>query len=1617
MTPTDERFDLFVSYAHTDDRDGWITQFVNVLIEARNRVDYRPWQRFFDVDGIRPGHDWEQRLAKAGSAGALLVMLSPAYFRSEWCRKEWAAFREQEQNTDQDERIFYVYLETDEAFEKPFPGGDHSPPESLWRADLQRRQYTDLRPWFARRKWWHRLWARLGLAPRQLRIWQADGLQQALARLERAIHDRLRDYAQARQAPRPGVPYQSLPRPDYFVPRPRELEALKKVVLGTEGGAGVVVSAVHGLGGVGKSTLAAALVDDPDVRRHFKDGILWATLGQQPEVPRLLTEWVRALGDHEFKGPDIASAREHLRGLLSERRMLLVVDDAWSTEAAKHFRVGGPQCRVLVTTREAALARDLGARLIPLDVLSPEQALLLLKGRLGRPLAADEGPVAADLIEAVGRLPLAVELTAAQAADGVRLQELRAELRREEARLGALELPGADEAETESIRKRRSLRASVNLSLARLSHERRQRLAWLGATPDDAVLNPRMVATIWQVEENKARDELRILRDKALLLNAPEARIDGQGLIAFHLHDVLHAAARNLVMAPAAAAEGALPGLGLTLPDAHRELLRRYREQRTRGGQWHTLPEDGYIHGRLGWHLVQAGDVGGLHALLREETAAGCNGWHEANERRGQPAVFVEDVRLAWKHADEAVLAGKGGLAEQCRLALVTASLNSLAGNVPTELLETLVETGVWTVEQGLTCARQIPDRGQRGSAFLAVLPHVPQHARAPVLVEAFQALTLETLEELAPHLPAELLSEALQMARSTSDEKIRCSALAALTPHLPEEPRRQALSEALQAARSIQDQENRGHALARLAPRLPKELLSEALQTALAISVPGYRCVALGALAPRLPEEQRQQILSEALKDARSTADHSDRSRALGALAPALTEELRQQVLSEALAAARCIPDDGGAFAGEGFYRESDYRSYALRRLARQLPEEQRQQVFSEALQAAAAIPDEFGRGFALQCLVAQLPTMELKSQALQVARSIQDEERRDGIVAELAPWLPEESEALQAARSIGHAGHRARALGVLARYLEEEELRRQVLSEALHAARSIADEETRPDILRHLAPLLPEELRRQVLSEALQAARDVPDKGWRNLGLRGKDHHSGGRRFGALEALAPELPEELRRQALSEAFRAACSISDEDRRKWALKGLAPQLPEELLPEALQAARAFEKGEDRCHVLVAMAPRLSGELLAEDFQAARSIGDERIRRITLKDLAPHFPKELRRQALAEALQGADESWLAVDLERLAVGLPAEVLSEALKTARAIRNEGWRCHALGKLAPHLAEELLAEALQAARTIEQTGPRSRALGALAPRLPEELRREVLSEALQDARSCPDGRERARALEELAPRLLEKSRGQVLSEALQAARSLADGDDRCLALRKLAPHLPEELRRQVLSEALHAASFMGGWNCWQALEAPQLSAELLSEVLRIGCLLQGGGLAREHALRVLAPHLPEELRRQALSEALQAARSIENENYRYLHLDELAPLLPPELMPDALQAALSIQDDDFRSYVLSALAPRLSAELLPTALQATTDRRTQRALALRQATIAPSDGLALWTDMLHISASQPRPDLLADLRDLLPLIQALAGPNAAVELVAITHAIRDVCRWWP
>jgi len=249
--------------------------------------------------------------------------------------------------------------------------------------------------------------------------------------------------------PKAGI-FQAPPLPTYYVERPQITQEVKQHLLGeaTAKAGTLVISAIYGLGGIGKSTVVGALAHDPDVRSYFPDGIFWATLGQQPDILSFLSTWIQALGDYDFKPINSDSASLQLRTLLADKKALLVVDDVWHPEHVEPFRVAGAGCRVLVTTREAPVQ---GATRYDLDVMTPEQSLELLTSCLNQELTEVELESAETLAKTVGYLPLALELAASQVSEGISWAELLGDLAAEIADLETLGLSGVSTLLTRSV--------------------------------------------------------------------------------------------------------------------------------------------------------------------------------------------------------------------------------------------------------------------------------------------------------------------------------------------------------------------------------------------------------------------------------------------------------------------------------------------------------------------------------------------------------------------------------------------------------------------------------------------------------------------------------------------------------------------------------------------------------------------------------------------------------------------------------------------------------------------------------------------------------------------------------------------------------------------------------------------------------------------------------------------------------------------------------------------------------------------------------------------------------------------------------------------------------------
>ena len=102
-----------------------------------------------------------------------------------------------------------------------------------------------------------------------------------------------------------------------------------------------ITTALQGAGGFGKTTLAAAICHDDDVITAFDDGILWATLGERPNVQQELTRLYAALTGERPAFVDAEDAAIELAARLEDKNCLIVIDDVWDPNDAKPFLRGG----------------------------------------------------------------------------------------------------------------------------------------------------------------------------------------------------------------------------------------------------------------------------------------------------------------------------------------------------------------------------------------------------------------------------------------------------------------------------------------------------------------------------------------------------------------------------------------------------------------------------------------------------------------------------------------------------------------------------------------------------------------------------------------------------------------------------------------------------------------------------------------------------------------------------------------------------------------------------------------------------------------------------------------------------------------------------------------------------------------------------------------------------------------------------------------------------------------------------------------------------------------------------------------------------------------------------
>jgi DNA-binding SARP family transcriptional activator len=330
----------------------------------------------------------------------------------------------------------------------------------------------------------------------------------------------------------PTVPHQLPIGAAQFTGRGDELALLTGLLTEVDDSGGtVVISAVGGAAGVGKTALAVHWAHQ--VADRFPDGQLYANLcgfgsaAAPADPPEIIRGFLDALGAEPERIPVGLDAQAALyRSLLAGRRMLIVLDNARDADQVRPLVPGCPGCLVLVTSRRQlpGLAAVEGAQLLNLDVLSDAEARELLARRLGPQRAAAEPGTVDELARLCGRLPLALAITAGRAAaqPGHPLSALAAELGDERGRLDALETGDVST----------SLRHVFSWSYQQLSDPAARLFRLLGLHPGPDITAP-AAASLTGISPNQAAAALHELVRVSLLAQPTRGR--------YALHDLLHA--------------------------------------------------------------------------------------------------------------------------------------------------------------------------------------------------------------------------------------------------------------------------------------------------------------------------------------------------------------------------------------------------------------------------------------------------------------------------------------------------------------------------------------------------------------------------------------------------------------------------------------------------------------------------------------------------------------------------------------------------------------------------------------------------------------------------------------------------------------------------------------------------------------------------------------------------------------------------------------------------------------------------------------------------------------------------------------------------------------------
>ncbi|KAK6160752.1 hypothetical protein DH2020_004133 [Rehmannia glutinosa] len=304
------------------------------------------------------------------------------------------------------------------------------------------------------------------------------------------------------------------------------------------------VVGIHGIGGIGKTTLAREICKDNEIKSYFNNKVFFLTVSQSPNVEQLRSKiWSMVSGNTIMGHGDMFPQIKLGYNVESSTRTLLVLDDVWTHSVLEQLLIKIPGCKILVVSRLKFPPSVVDCS-NELDLLTENEAISLFChfafGQTSIPVCADKELVK-QVVDECKRLPLALKVIGASLKGQSEMFWTSAKNRLSRGQ------PLCESHEVQLLER-------MKLSIDYLSERERECFMDLGAFPEDKRIPLDILINMWvelhDIDEEEAFAVLVQLSDKNLLTLVKDARAGDKYSsyyeISVYQHDVLRDLAIHL---------------------------------------------------------------------------------------------------------------------------------------------------------------------------------------------------------------------------------------------------------------------------------------------------------------------------------------------------------------------------------------------------------------------------------------------------------------------------------------------------------------------------------------------------------------------------------------------------------------------------------------------------------------------------------------------------------------------------------------------------------------------------------------------------------------------------------------------------------------------------------------------------------------------------------------------------------------------------------------------------------------------------------------------------------------------------------------------------------------